>query len=246
MGILIDSSGFLRNHSNIGAKIDQKYFGSSTFRPGGRRADRKSQFDEQLGMVGEIPTDTMATMSDDEKKLRGMSMDIIGSAFGDNTDFMDNAFGRLLSAQSMEGTDAGIRDFMARTGSSGSAAAAATASSLRAGGAASMHQAALAARSKERSEAGGFLSFMAQSIGQQNQRGQEAAMFNAQLRASIVQGIVSREHDMQKLDKSIALSRWQVAKNMEQQFYNAINKQALQTQQQLDHAVNTPFKNSDA
>jgi hypothetical protein len=65
-------------------------------------------------------------------------------------------------------------------------------------------------------------------------------MFNAQLRASIVQGIVSREHDMQKLDKNIALNRWQVEKNMEQQFYNAVNQQALQTQQKLDHAVNIP------
>lgn len=223
---------------DMGSHIDRKYFGSKSLRgtfrgPDGQIVDpRKSEFKRTMDTIGGLPSADDFGPSDDEKKLRGLGMGALGRAFGDDTSYMDSAFGRLLTAQASEGTDAGIRQFMAQTGSSGSAAAAATAASIRSGGAANLHKAALEARSRDRSEASPFLSFLSQSFGRESQQKFEASMFSANLRASIMSGIVDREHDAMKLDKQIALERWKVEKDQEQKFYDAVNAMTMQRQQQ--------------
>lgn len=197
----------------------------------GGGAPLSSEFKEIMGLIGELPSASDDNLSDDERKLRGISMKAITDAFDDgDTKFMSSAFGRLLTAQAAEGTDAGVRQFRAATGSFGSAAAAATEASIRSGGAADLHKAALEARSRQRAEVGGLLSFMANSIGRESNRGFEAMLFNTKLKAGIIEGILGRKHDMAKVDKQIDLAKWQTEKGMEQRFYDAANQAALQQQ----------------
>lgn len=123
-----------------------------------------------LGMAG--LDDLGYNPSDEEKGLRSLAYGQAQSAYGDNTDFLNTAYGRLLQAQTAESTNAGIRDFMARTGGGNTAASAATAASLRSRGGTDLARAGLQARDQMQGRVGQLLDFLQGSLSRE-QRGRE-------------------------------------------------------------------------
>jgi hypothetical protein len=151
----------------------------------------EDRFNKLLAMIG--GGDAGWTPDDKEMGLRDMIYGQADSAYGDNTDFTKTAYGRLAAAQTAEGTNAGIRQFRARTGGSNSAASAATEALLRRRGGTDLARVGLEARDRMQGRVGDLLRYLSGSLDREAQSKRDRFGARSDLLGTLLNADLQRE-----------------------------------------------------